>query len=151
MELRQSFINVSLLRMHVTYWAPVYQLTIIIGNFRWKIPITTLPFVCWSDIAWWRHQMKTFSASLTLCAGSWPLICEFPYKDQWRGALMVFYLHLNKRLRKYSKSPWFDTSSRLLWRYCKGLSFEWSSYLHTKISQGTDIIRSARQGFTYFT
>ena len=90
MELRQSFIKVSLLRMHVTYWAPVYQLTIIIGNFRWKIPITTLPFVCWRDIAWWRHQMKTFSASLTLCAGSWPLICEFPYKGQWRGALMFF-------------------------------------------------------------
>ena len=29
---------------------------------------------------WWRHQMKTFSASLPLCG-------DIPHKGQWRGAL----------------------------------------------------------------
>ena len=27
---------------------------------------------------WWRHQMETFSASLTLCAGNSPVTGEFP-------------------------------------------------------------------------
>ena len=49
---------------------------IIIGSYRsW-----------WSrKDAWWRHQMKTFSALLALCAGS-PV--NSPHKGQWRGALM---------------------------------------------------------------
>ena len=32
--------------------------------------------------AWWRHQMKTFSALLAFCAEN------SPHKGQWRGALM---------------------------------------------------------------
>ena len=28
--------------------------------------------------SWWRHQMETFSALLTLCAGNSPVSCEFP-------------------------------------------------------------------------
>ena len=35
-------------------------------------------------MAWWRHQMETFSALLAICAGS------SPHKGQWRGALMFF-------------------------------------------------------------
>ena len=35
----------------------------------------------WS-MAWWRHQMETFSALLALCAGNSPV------KGQWCGALM---------------------------------------------------------------
>ena len=31
--------------------------------------------------------MKTFSASLTICAGNSPVTGEFSHKDQWRGAL----------------------------------------------------------------
>ena len=38
---------------------------------------------------WWRHQMKTFSALLAICAGNSPVTGEFPaHKGQWRGALM---------------------------------------------------------------
>ena len=35
--------------------------------------------------SWWRHQMETFSA---LLAGNSTVTGEFPYKDQWRGALV---------------------------------------------------------------
>ena len=44
---------------------------------------------CLTDIrwmAWWRHQMETFSALLALCAGNSPV--NSPHKGQWRGALM---------------------------------------------------------------
>ena len=37
---------------------------------------------------WWRHQMETFSALLAICAENSPVTGEFPYKGQWRGALM---------------------------------------------------------------
>ena len=37
---------------------------------------------------WWRHQMKTFSALLTLCAGNSPVPVNSPHKGQWRGTLM---------------------------------------------------------------
>ena len=39
-------------------------------------------------IAWWRHQMETFSALLALCAGKSPVPVNSPHKGQWRGALM---------------------------------------------------------------
>ena len=53
-------------------------------------------------------------------------LCESPvnspHKGQWRGALMFFfYLRLNKRLNKQSRSRWFETPSRPLWRYCNVL------------------------------
>ena len=38
--------------------------------------------------AWWRHQMKTFSALLAICAGNSPVPVNSPHKGQWRGALM---------------------------------------------------------------
>ena len=37
---------------------------------------------------WWRHQMKTFSALLTLCVGIQRLPVISPHKDQWGGALI---------------------------------------------------------------
>ena len=40
------------------------------------------------SIAWWRHQMETFSALLAICAGNSPVPDEFPHKGQWGGALM---------------------------------------------------------------
>ena len=47
----------------------------------------------WGDLhlqePWWRHQMKTFSALLTFCAGNGihrPLV-NSQHKDQWSGAL----------------------------------------------------------------
>ena len=40
---------------------------------------------------WWRHQMETFSALLTFCAGTSPGTGNSTHKGQWRGSLM-FYL-----------------------------------------------------------
>ena len=40
-------------------------------------------------IAWWRHQMETFSALLALCAGNSPVPVNSPHKGQWRGTLML--------------------------------------------------------------
>ena len=40
-----------------------------------------------------------------------------PYKGQWRGALMFFNLHPNKRLSKHSRGWWFETPLSPLWRH----------------------------------
>ena len=53
------------------------------------------------DSARWRHQMKTFSALLALCAGNSPVTSEFPsQRPVTRNFDVFFYLHLNKRLSK---------------------------------------------------
>ena len=39
--------------------------------------------------SWWRHQMETFSALLTICAGIHRSPVNSPHKGQWRGALML--------------------------------------------------------------
>ena len=39
-------------------------------------------------LPWWRHQMETFFALLTLCAGNSPVPVNSPHKGQWRAALM---------------------------------------------------------------
>ena len=43
---------------------------------------------CTNRLAWWRHQMETFSAYLALCAGNSPVPVNSPHKGQWRGAFM---------------------------------------------------------------
>ena len=71
--------------------------------------------------AWWRHQMKTFSALLALCAGNSPVTGEFPaQRPVMRGFDVFFDLRLNKRLSKQSWSWCFETPSRSLWRHCMG-------------------------------
>ena len=54
-------------------------------------------------LAWWRHQMETFSALLALCAGNSPVIGEFPVQRHVKRSFGVFFdLRLNKRLSKQS-------------------------------------------------
>ena len=56
----------------------------------------------------------------------WPFVWGFhrlpadsPHKGQGRGTLNIFFdLRLNKRLSRQSKSRWFETPLRLLWRHC---------------------------------
>ena len=56
-----------------------------------------------AQIQWWRHQMETFSASLSLCAGNSPVAGEFPIQRPMARSFDVFFdLHLNKRLSKQS-------------------------------------------------
>ena len=51
----------------------------------------------------WRHQMETFSALLTLCAGNSPVTGDFPAQRPVTRNFDVFFdLRLNKRLSKQS-------------------------------------------------
>ena len=72
---------------------------------------------------WWRHQMETFSALLTICAGNTPVTGEFPSQRPVTRSFDVFFdLRLNKRLSKQS-CP--------LWRHCNdrhdfSFHYDWS-------------------------
>ena len=67
---------------------------------------------------WWRHQMETFSALLTLCAGNSPVTGEFPAQRPMTRSFNVFFdLRLNKRLSKQSWGWWFETLLCPLWRH----------------------------------
>ena len=46
---------------------------------------------------------------------------DSPHRGQWRGALVFFYLRLNKRLSKQFRRRWFETPLRSLWRHCNAL------------------------------
>ena len=45
----------------------------------------------WPTI-WWCHQMETFSASLTICAGNSPVNGEFPSQRPVTRALMFYFI-----------------------------------------------------------
>ena len=59
---------------------------------------------------WWRHQMETFSALLSLCEGSQrPVMLSFG---------VFFGMRLKKLLSKQSRCWWFETPWRSLWSHC---------------------------------
>ena len=69
-------------------------------------------------VSWWRHQMKTFSAWLSLCAGNSPVNDGFPSQRTATRSFDVFFdLWLIKRLSKQSRRRWFETPSSLSWRH----------------------------------
>ena len=69
--------------------------------------------------SWWRHQMETFSALLTLCAGNSPVTGEFPsQRPVTRSFDLFFHLYLNKCSSKQSWGWWSETPSCSLWRHC---------------------------------
>ena len=71
------------------------------------------------EYTWWRHQIKTFSALLTLCTKNAPFTTEFPLQRPVpRGFDIFFDLRLKKRLSKHSRRRWFETPSVSLWRHC---------------------------------
>ena len=50
----------------------------------------------WADThVWWRHQMETFSALLTLCAGNSSVTGEFPAQRpvKWRFDVLFFLIY----------------------------------------------------------
>ena len=68
--------------------------------------------------SWWRHQMKTFSALLAICAGNSPVPGEFPTQRPVTRSFDVYFdLRPNKRLSKQSWGWWFETLSCSLWRH----------------------------------
>ena len=75
---------------------------------------------------WWRHQMETFSALLTICAGNSPVTGEFPAQRPVTRSFDVFFdLRLNERLSKQSWGWWFETQLRSIWRHCNE---KWKCY-----------------------
>ena len=65
------------------------------------------PWYWLSEIAWWRHQMETFSALLAICAGNSPVTGEFHAQRPVTRSFDVFFdLRLNNRLSK--QCWWFD-------------------------------------------
>ena len=55
----------------------------------------------WLLIAWWRHQMETFSALLAFCAGNSPVRGKFPAQRPVTQSFDIFFdRHLNKHLSK---------------------------------------------------
>ena len=72
-------------------------------------------------LAWWRHQMETFSALLALCAGNSPVTGEYPAQRPVTRSFDVYFdLSLYKRLCKLSGRWWFETPSRSWWRHRNG-------------------------------
>ena len=71
--------------------------------------------------AWWRNQMKTFSALLAICAGNSPVPGEFPTQRPVTRSFDVYFdLRPNKWLSKQSWGWWFVTLSCSLWRHRNG-------------------------------
>ena len=72
--------------------------------------------------AWWRHQMETFSALLTLCAGNSPVTGEFTAQRPVTRSFDVFFdLRLNRRLSKQPWVWWFEMPLCSLWRHCNDM------------------------------
>ena len=76
------------------------------------LPISVMPIYVISiyviRISWWRHQLETFSALLTVCAKNSPVTGEFPSQRPVTLSFDVFLdRHPNKRLCKQSWSWWF--------------------------------------------
>ena len=72
--------------------------------------------------AWWRHEMETFSALLTLCEGNSPVTGEFPSQRPVTRSFDAFFdPRLGKRWSKQPRRRWSETASRLLWRHFNGM------------------------------
>ena len=74
--------------------------------------------------AWWRHQMETFFALLTLCEWNPPVTSGFPSQRQLTRGLDVD-LRQNKRLSKQSRRWWFETTSRSFLRHGNVCPIAW--------------------------
>ena len=73
-------------------------------------------------LAWWRHQMETFSSLLAIYAGNHRSPMNFPPQRPVTRSFDIFFdLRLNKRLGKHSWGWWFETLSCPLWRQCNGV------------------------------
>ena len=66
--------------------------------------------------------MKTYSASLALCAGNSPVTGKFHSQRPVTLSFDVFFdQRLNKQLSKQKRCRWFETPLGWLWRHCNGM------------------------------
>ena len=79
----------------------------VFPSSQWAINAETILSACHHH-SWWRHQMETYSALLTICAGNSPVTGEFPTQRPVKRSFDVFFhLRLIKRLSKQSQGWWW--------------------------------------------
>ena len=106
-----------------------------VASCRWLVltyHVCQMPCLV-TDVAWWRHQMETFSALLAICAGNSPVTGEFPgeYPTQrpvTQSFDVFFDLSLNKWFSKQWWGWWFEMPLHSLWCHCNGFS-EWIMFI----------------------
>ena len=77
--------------------------------------------MAWHRIAWWCHQIETFSTVLALCVGNSLVTGQFPTQRPVTRSFDVFFdLHLNDRLSKQPWGWWYEMPSPPLWRHNNG-------------------------------
>ena len=91
-------------RLPWTQFTPMCEVMIFtkwLHSYSWYLSNISLWRDKYHDIAWWRHQMETFSALLAICAGNTPVTGEFPAQmTVTRSFGVFFHLCLNKRFSK---------------------------------------------------
>ena len=108
---------IDILRWLLFTCAQIVEFMLLLKRISTRPPYLGDKFV-YSN-ALWRHQMETFSALLSLCAGNSPVPGEYPAQRPVTQSFDVFvYLRLNKHVSKQSWGWWFEISSRPLWRHC---------------------------------
>ena len=100
---KQSQVNLGALRSLILYIFQYCVNVVLIPSAPTRCPNQWLQN--WPpgaiSIAWWRHQMETFSALLPICAGNSPVPGEFPTQRPVTRSFDVFFdLRLNKPLNK---------------------------------------------------
>ena len=73
-----------------------------------------------TQIAWWRHQMETFSALPALCAGKFTGHRWIPLTKLSDAELWCFLWSAPEPTPKQTMGTRGDLSSRWLWRHCNG-------------------------------
>ena len=109
--------DISFVLTYLLLWIDTYMIPMKTANeyIIWTIYNTDISFL------WWRHQMKTFSTLLALCAGNSPVTGEFPsQKPVTRSFMFSLICRPPERLSKQLWSWWFETTSCPLWRHCNG-------------------------------
>ena len=102
----------------LTIRTDIRKMSIGQGILVWNDLTKHIGMYCPVCTSWWRHQMKTFSALLAICAGNTPVPGEFlAQRPVTRNFDVFFDLRLNKQLSKHSWGWWFETLSRPLWRH----------------------------------
>ena len=98
-------------------WFKTLHLQSLCDAHIWYILSNNHSCWCCTMISWWRHQMKHFPVTGPLYRKLHRSSVNSPHQGQWRGAWIFFIYALNKRLSKHSRSWWFGTPSRSLWRH----------------------------------
>ena len=117
---KKELFNSVLDSMYNVGWSNVGP-TSVLSSRRWTNVSPTFiaawgqPPWCRICFTWWRHQMKTFSALLVICAGNSTVTGEFPSQGPVTRSFGISVdLHLNKRLSKQWRGWWFETPFALI-------------------------------------